>query len=299
MTSGLLSTPDDYYQDHLDTCRILAQSQQEISRTDVSQFFEALSGPVGLADWMLSQYAVQYELSHTEQEEVIYHPLGTALRGYGEQYKDKEEWESFIRRLIRMRVDIHAPMPRHYHFDPQEYPCALSPYGTPLDELFTHVHTSWDAKVVADAWLRILSSEGYNVLAYLENEKALHATQLPLTCHYRCYGKVPMQLIFDLGEDPSVYAEPWIDPESSTSIIREELKNSNILGNCDCIPGVLFPEWCWPLIYPKWSDNMNYPAAALTAKQREERRWQKKVIKAARRNSTLVSSKMPGAWPGK
>lgn len=131
--------------------------------------------PVNVADWMLSRYAVQYELSSSEQEEAFYHPLGTALREYARQ-EDLAGWESFIRRLIRSGVDVHTAIPRPRRFNPQEYPCVLSPHGTPLDELFTYLHTPWEAKAAADAWLQILSTEGYDIRACLETEKALHTT---------------------------------------------------------------------------------------------------------------------------
>ena len=203
----------------LDTIRILAQAQQEISRTDVSGFFENYKGAPDIADWMLSQYAVRYELSSTEKEEVMYHPLGTALREYGRP-GGQAEWESFVRRLIRTAVNIHAPMPRGDWYKPQKYPWVMSPHGTPLDELFTYTQTAWEAKAAANAWLRILSTEGYDVLTYLENEKSLHATQPPITISNRYNPRIPMQLVFDLEHHPSVYAERWIDPTSSAFLLR-------------------------------------------------------------------------------
>ena len=271
----------------VDTSRILAQAQQEISRTDVSQFFKYYEGPTDVVDLMLSQYAVQYEILSIEREEVIYHPLGTALREYGRR-EEIAGWELLIRKLIRTGIDVHVPIPRAEGFDSRDHPCALNPYGTPLDELFAYTYTLWEAKAAADAWLLILSSEGYDILDYLENEKVLHATQPPITCPHFCWERKPMQLVFDLGEAPSVYAEPWIDPESSTFLIRQELKDTNILNNFF----YHFAELQWPIIYPKrylWDPNL----AART-----DRRWKKKAAKAARLNGTSDSSAMPGARPG-
>ena len=275
----------------VDTLRILAQAQQEISRTDVSQFFNYFSGPADVADWMLSQDAVQYELFSSEQEGDLYHPLGTALREYARQ-EDQAGWESFVRRLIHTGVDLHAPIPRGHLFDPQGYPCVLSPHGTPLDELFAYTHTPWEAKAAADAWLQILSTEGYDIRAYLEKEEALHATTPAITSPNSYYQRTPKDLIFDLGEYPSVYVEIWIDPESSTFLLRQHLKESHVLRSFyDCVG-----EDTWPIIYPKGSP---YGVESATFLARANRRWGKKAMKEARRNGTPASSKMPGAWPGR
>ena len=274
----------------LDTVKILAQAQQELSRTDISEFFENYKGPSDTADWMLSQYAVRYELTSTEQEEEMYHPLGTALREFVRQ-EDQAGWKLLIRRLIRTGVDIHAPMPRGLWFDPQDHQYVLSQHGTPLDELFTYIHTPWEAKVAADAWLQILSSEGYDIRAYLEKEKSLHATRPPIASPHRFHAQTPKELVFDMGENPSVYAERWIDPESSAFLLRQDFKQSNVLRS--------FYDWeaedTWPIIYPKGS---LYGAESAISLARANRRWGKKARKEIRRKCTLASSKMPGAWPG-
>ena len=61
------------------------------------------------------------------------------------------------------------------------YPCKILKYGTPLDELFCRTKTPFEGEEAADRWLQILSSEGYDVVAYLEEELALHAQQMQLT----------------------------------------------------------------------------------------------------------------------
>ena len=114
--------------------------------------------------------------------------LATALRGYGAQ---GPEWEGFLQLLLRKRVGLHSQVPRDLEniteFDPT-YPCEISKYGTPLDELFARTETPFRGEVAADRWLQILSSEGYDVVAYLEEESALHAQQMqfsfPSQCRY-------------------------------------------------------------------------------------------------------------------
>ena len=60
------------------------------------------------------------------------------------------------------------------------------------------------------------------------------ATQPPISCPYRYFMQTPKELVFDLGEYPSVYAETWIDTESSTFLLRQEFRESIVLKSvCD------------------------------------------------------------------
>ncbi len=290
--------PGHREQRKVDTVRILAQAQEDISSTNVSLFFECYYGPADAAYWMLSLYSVQYEILLAENEGEIYPPLGSALRAFG-RGEDQTGWETFIRRLISIGINIHARVPRGRCFDPYQYPYPLSPYGTPLDELFTNTGTAVEAKSAGDAWLQILSTEGYDVLAYLEHEEALHATQPPITCPSICYlsdmRDVPRQLVFDLGENPTVYAEPWMDPESSIFLVHQAFKDTNIFANSYSHRG----KGSWPITYPKWYSCWPDPDEDAPANERRaDRRRQKKAMKAARRNRKQNPARMPGAWPG-
>lgn len=42
--------------------------------------------------------------------------------------------------------------------------------------------TPLEGKAAADRWLDILSSEGYDIIAYIEEEQAVHASQRLITC---------------------------------------------------------------------------------------------------------------------
>lgn len=124
-------------------------------------------------------------------------------------------------------------------------------------------------------------------------QKRPYMPQPPISYPYRYFMQTPKKLVFDLGEYRSVYAETWINPESSTFPLRQEFRESTVLKSvCD---------WetrnSWPFIHSKWSLHDADPAEALTAKNRAKRRRGEKAMKVARRNGTSVSSKMPGAWP--
>lgn len=62
-------------------------------------------------------------------------------------------------------------------------------------------------------------------------------------------------------------------------------------------------EWetLWPLGFPVWSDRIYAPHIApgtrLLAQERANRRWEKKMMKAARAQGVKKRDRMPGAWP--
>ena len=147
-------------------------------------------GPVEAAEFMLLQELIPSESDASDGEDP-FPILATALREYG---RESSTWESFLRLLLRKRVDLHGPVPREFlvveerndYLGPM-FPCKILEYGTPLDELFMWTWIPSEGKAAADRWLEILSSEGYDVKAYLEEEQVLHAAQMQLT--YPHYGK--------------------------------------------------------------------------------------------------------------
>ncbi len=309
----------------LDIARTLSEAQEDISSTDMFGFFFTNRDPK-FVEFLLSLDTVQQELILIEGVESHYSLLDAALRKYGCFFasdtagwrnpgpKFLSEWESIIRRLIRIGVDFHAPVPR-YSVQPDDYPCTLGPYGTPLDELFTCTRTAAEAKDAADAWLRILSTEGKDIVTYLEKEKALHAT-IPIFTYPRLYYRYPpRQLIFSLGEAATVYADWWIDPECSTSLLRQAFKDMNILWDYEDLRWTEWQEYLdfgwkivWPINYPRWSElfkpwggfveeHAAWKRSRQRGQERADRRWHKKAKKAARLNGRRTHHSMPGAWP--
>lgn len=316
----------------IDTMRTLAQAQDEVSRTDVSGVIGCCAfGRVEIAEYLLSLDLVRETFVFNEWREDLYPELGVALRGYGLHNTNNSvdwlfpaqinqaKWESLIRKLLHLGVDVHAPLPRRDFFHPfqsESYPCTLSPHGTPLDDLFTYTTTAGEAKEVADAWLQILSTEGIDIAAYLEKEKALHATQAMFTYPRYCneYYYLPRQLVFRLEEAPTVHADWWIDPECSTFLVRQEFKDTDILTWND---NTMWGGWqlydttswkrAWPIGYPRWSkcfepgdwmeECATWKRLSKRAQERADQRWHKKARKAARLTGARVHSSMPGAWP--
>jgi hypothetical protein len=214
------------------TLRVLMLSQH-----DTSEIFTALrtyEGPFEGVEIMLSQEVLLLEYSDATDDEFFFPPLALALREYARPHKvHLKLWESFIRKLLRRGADLHPFIPRNLR---SYKDCLWQPgsHGTPLDELCSFTKTPAEAETVADAWLQILSSEGYDVLAYLQKEMELHSTQSQLTFpseHYidweeGGYFQMLRALRFILDETgPRVYWDWWVDPESSMDLGCNEFTN--------------------------------------------------------------------------
>ena len=124
---------------------------------------------------------VSHDLIPTDSDvsdgEYPFPPLAVALGPYDIEMLQSER---FLRLILRKTVDLHSPVPRRWNFG-DNIPCKISEYGTPLDELFWKTETPFEGEAAGDRWLQILSSEGFDVMAYLEEEQALHASQMQLT----------------------------------------------------------------------------------------------------------------------
>lgn len=294
----------------VDTLRILAKAQDDVSTSDISDFFSSYIGPPEGADLMLSLDAARYEILQTDQDTESFPALATGLRAYGEGLTT---WEDFIRRLLRNGVDVHAIVPRR-HCDENlitmftsHYPCRISEPPTPLDELFSWTETPFEGSQAANDWLQMLSSEGYDILAYLKEEMALHTRQQQLTYPSTVNAgyDVPRKLILELGHTPSISWDWWIDPRSPAFLVRQELKYMDIFVR----DWALYKEpWedDWPFTYPEWSDAKapderestyeDWDQSNKRAGRRAERRLREKAVKVARSQGNYERSRMPGAW---
>lgn len=117
---------------------------------------------------------------------------------------------------------------------------------------------------------------------------------------------VPRRLVYRRGMNPPVSWDWWIDPKSSTYLVREEFKHMAILGNNYDLH---FLGWKgqWPLRYPAWSDHYYYYEDEIArsnrkllqkrAHERANRRMEKKLREAARAQEIKERHGMPGAWP--
>lgn len=161
----------------VNTVRLLLQSQNDISSQDMAGFWMYFSGPVNVAEFLYWNDSVPSESDGTDGEE-MFPLLAMSLREFG---RDPPQWASFLRLLLGKRAGLHSRVPRSNELLMKMYPCKVSEYGTPLDELFSHTKLPFEGEAVANLWLQILLSEGFDVVEYLEEEYALHAQQMQLT----------------------------------------------------------------------------------------------------------------------
>ena len=151
-------------------------------------FWMWFEGSVETAEYMSSQDLIQPSSDISDGEDV-FPILATALRAFG---RGSSQWERFLRLLLRRRSSLHSPVSRRHRVEElneylaSTYPCKALENGTPLDELFMRTDTPSEAEAVANRWLQILSSEGYDVVAYLKEEFALHVQQMQLTIPSLC-----------------------------------------------------------------------------------------------------------------
>lgn len=175
----------------LDTLRLLTQGHNEISRQEMIQVWIYGGVTVEVAKYMLSQDLIQSDFDISNDTDFFF-VLGAALRQY---VAEPSLWESFLRFLLRKKGSLPILLPGKWilHTEPDYFdsegcsdvghPCKIVICGTPLDQLFSVNKSPVQGKAAADGWLDILSSEGHDIVASLEAESAVHASQMQLSHH--------------------------------------------------------------------------------------------------------------------
>ena len=290
----------------MEIARLLAQAQKDLSAFDISMWFRQYKGPPEGAKLILSQDLARYYISSADDDDPLYPALAAILCLYA---KNPGPWDSVLRTLIRYGADVHAPVLRDLNFlDQSEHLCPVGKFGTPLDDLFTYTLDPFEGQVAANGWLQILESEGFNVFAYLETESALHARPMQLTYpSFRTMGyESERKLVFDLETRPTVSWDWWINPSSSTFLLREEFRVMAITPP----DGLLIArpwEEAWPIRHPEWSElhqfygnaksRRHYKDLLNLANKRAARREEKKARKTVRAQKSEWFFMVPGAWP--
>ena len=296
-----------------DIARLLIEAQKDLSEFDMSEWFCEYKGPPEGAELILSLDMAKYYIISQDDREPLYPALASILQMYA---KAPGPWEPVLRTLVRSGANVHAKVHRDLEFlDQSKYPRPVGKYGTPLDELFKYTIDPLEGQVAANGWLQILASEGYNILAYLETESDLHARPMQLTIPARR----PMgyanerKLVFDWGTHPTVSWDWWINPSSSTFLLRQEFRLMAIQSLSD---GMLIKRsWkeTWPVILPVWSElhqycggdassRSEYKALLRLANARAGNRLIKKAARKMARPGEFEGPfgglrEVPGAWP--
>ncbi len=294
----------------VDTLRVLSQAQTDFSLCDIERFTWLYSGPPLGVEFLLSNNTALADTMDQYAKEISALIFATAVSLFG---KGSMEWESVIRKLIHGGVNIHGQV-RRCRSEPWYWKGSLATpriLGTPLDELFVHTNDPFESQTVGNSWLHILASEGVDIVAYLEEEIELHNPQhLSTWSTYLLHRK----LVFQLGENPSVWWDWQLDAESSALLVREEYKS---LSTDDDFYGQYthdtkmrntwpwsYPDWFWVPLYRNVTPKSAYDdmisglhQRMKLAEDRAARRMTKKDSKLRRALGVKNVSSMPGAWP--
>lgn len=292
------------------TIEILAQAQGAFSTSDVEKFLDLYCGPPEGAELVLKKHCIQgglqEKLDHTTEARLF----AMALHWYG---RGNHESGHLIRRLVRNGLDIHAPVQKSYVKWRKWNDLDGFGYGdweicaTPLDALFKLTFTPSEAASAAEAWLHLLSCEGYDVLAYLKWETREHELRQQLTFANLFMSPVWVEMVI---QTEGILGASWdwrFDIRNPISTLLQEFKAFNIETGEHLAP--LSHSWqaVWPYYYPKVSlarephqryiNDPEWGQAFELAEQRAERRMYKKIGKARGAQKCKRTSSMPGAWP--
>lgn len=323
----------------VDTFRALAQNQDDISASDldVATFF--YDGSAEAVDILFAHSSSHFERFDIAESVGSAPPLAVALRCYSRSFFERfnctssvpqaahllgrKQWEPLIKKFIHKRADIHVPVPRQDYIL-SNYSFHISENGTPLEVLFQWSETPDEAKTLGAEWLRLLASQGHDVVAYLKREMTLHTLQhqmiYPVTGTYNELPLALRELQFTFADaSPCVWWEWWIDPASDIDILEREYKQ---MVKFTCVGpsfDIMSLVDTWPFQYPVWNDNPEKVAQdwlekvaqgwlhegmepaerrrrAHLATQRANRRLEKRCAKNAY-SKRLRHPQMPGAWP--
>ena len=323
--------------DTVDTFRILARYQDDISASDLSWATMYYEGPSEAVDVLIAHSSLHFERFDTAESVGSEPPLAVALRCYSRAFcfqshpikdnssrvlpvahlPERKKWEPLIKRFIHKETDLHLLVPRDPDSLSFNFPFHVSEYITLLDPLFLFSETPDEARTLGAEWLRMLGSQGHNVVAYLEKEMTIRPPKHKMTCPATYFPvEVPtalreLQFTFD-DAGPCVWWDWWIDPASDIDLLEREFKQ--MVKLTDALVTYMNPFLIdtWPYQYPIWYDNpeklaqdfldhyMN-PAErrrrAHLAMQRANRRLEKRYAKNTY-SKALRRSRIPGAWPG-
>ena len=275
------------------TMRALTTCQDDISAEDLSLLLDDyFGGSPECIDLLLSTYSYSDEIYHACIQD--FSLLGIAIREYGSGNMD---WGSSIRKWLRRKPDVHTRslsskvtwrlgiLTNHLRRSELLLQHQKMTF-TLLDELFALNSDPFQAELLAQEWLLMLAEADYDINTYLNNEKRLHCTQNFLS-YPECSNlrsNVYRQLVFEIGENPKVSWDWWIDPLSHASLALHEFRYMNPCHN----DRQGYWENSWPFHYPHWSEN------CILGYESERKEWQERADQAARRYNRQAKKKYPG-----
>ena len=320
----------------INTLRVLAQNQGDVSDYDLSVAVYGYGGPPEGVDLLLS-----YSSSHIERFDITagsdsMPPLALVLKCHSHCFfwedlpkndrsrqiprtalsSERKSWELLLRRFIRKGTDLHVRVPYYHDHSGNYSPSHVNEYATSLDVLFQYSGTPGEARILGDEWLGLLASEGHDVITYLKEEMMLHASQHQMTYPIISPSKGQplalreLQFMFDDAR-PSVWWEWWTDPSSDIDLLDREFKDMVKTQYVGLSYGDRLLSSPWPFHYPAWhpvlegrvqsrSDTASAPDMEIT--RRAYLALQRANRRLQKRHAKSTHSKglryprMPGAW---
>ena len=158
--------------DHIsNTLLTLINAYEDLSFSHIMDFFSRYQGPWEPAERSLDHVSRRGELDEREVTAITYQMLQHAVSQFG---RGEFVFGDTIRALIRRGVNLHWPI---LECDVPWFFLSASAaidYGTAFDVLIQPAQTPSMANDICTAWLDLLSSEGIDLVAYLEWEIRLH-----------------------------------------------------------------------------------------------------------------------------
>ena len=325
-----------FKEDFINTLRILARYQGDVSDYDLSVAVYGYGGPPEGVDLLLS-----YSSSHIERFDITagpdsMPPLALVLKCYNHCFfwenlpandeswqipqtvlsSERKSWELLLRRLIHKGADLHVRVPYNNDHSGNYSPSHVNDYATLLDVLFQYSGTPDEARILGDEWLGLLASEGHDVITYLKEEMILHASQHQKTHPIISPSKGQplalreLQFMFDDAR-PRVWWEWWVDPSSDIDLLDREFKEIVKIQYV----GLSYRDCClsnpWPFRYPLWhqvfeerihgrSDTASVSDKEITRRAylalQRANRRLQKRYAKSTHSNGLRYPQMPGAW---
>ena len=275
---------------------------------EIIQYIEGFWGPGECLELLFIQDYAGVATLCQDEVEIWKHVLAKALKWFG---SGDPGWTRLIRQLLRKGHSVHeAPSDRFaFGIFGQVYDI---PGWTLLDCLFWSTWTPLEAEEAGSSWLQLLSSEGYDVVCYLEREMALYAPYYHVL-HMSPYRQLcfqDSQLIYNNYSRPSISWD-WIhDSASLIGTLQTDFswlvywpESENISQCCEHCRGDGLNEDClWPFNEThRYLEMYSFFCMICDRKakrndERVNRRIRKKADKQLRSRRPKGPRRIPGAW---
>ena len=294
--------------DLLETLRVITQAHNELNAGCVADMFRSYTGPWIGIDYMICHTMSDLELVDHYELELL---LLEAFKIVRDRYSMHDSnWKSLIRRLLRAGF---SPYSRFVYYRSRTG-IDWQLCGTALDELFFWSSTPYEAAEIGEIWLDLLSSEGWDIRAYLEHEIQIHNSHEQLTYlqgTYLSHEQIERKFKFQFGDTLKVSWVWNLQPSVSIALLQWEFTDIIMNPLLAWIHDRCPLDNCWPFHFDALREFIMKSGHFIKGED-ERQRWSKRETlrdkravrrferKRAKRNPMRSSRRrrsIPGAWP--